>query len=89
MVRNTTLQLPLGMDTFNSRQIHAAEIPGAAGISEARALARMYGACVAEVDGIRLINDDTVRKVRSEYSRGPGQDTGGGVCMGNGIHEAP
>jgi len=62
---------PLRMDTFNSRQIHAAEIPGAAGISEARALARMYGACVAEVDGIRLINDDTVRKVRSEYSRGP------------------
>ncbi|MEE2768570.1 MAG: serine hydrolase domain-containing protein [Actinomycetota bacterium] len=62
---------PLRMDAFNSRQIHAAEIPGAAGISEARALARMYGACVTKVDGIRLINDETVRKVRSEYSRGP------------------
>ena len=63
--------VPLQIDTFNSRQVHAAEIPGAAGISEARALARMYGACVSEVDGTRLISDDTVRTVRTERSRGP------------------
>ena len=63
--------VPLQIDTFNSRQVHAAEIPGAAGISEARALARMYGACVSEIDGIRLISDDTVRTVRAERSRGP------------------
>ena len=56
---------------FNTRQVHAAEIPGAAGISEARALARMYGACVSEVDGLRLIGDGTVRTVRAERSRGP------------------
>ena len=63
--------VPLQIETFNSRQVHAAEIPGAAGISEARALARMYGACVSEIDGIRLISDDTVRTVRAERSRGP------------------
>ncbi len=56
---------------FNTRQVHAAEIPGAAGISEARALARMYGACVSEVDGLRLFGDGTVRTVRAERSRGP------------------
>ena len=63
--------VPLQIDAFNTRQVHAAEIPGAAGISEARALARMYGACVSEVDGIRLISDETVRTVRAERSRGP------------------
>ncbi|HBL07613.1 MAG: beta-lactamase family protein [Acidimicrobiales bacterium] len=65
--------IPFGApeNPFNSRQVHATEMPAANGISEARGLARIYGATVGDVDGIRLIDDDTVRTVRAEHSRGP------------------
>jgi CubicO group peptidase (beta-lactamase class C family) len=65
--------IPFGApeNPFNSREVHATEMPAANGISEARGLARIYAATVAEVDGIRLIGDETVRHVRSERSRGP------------------
>ena len=36
--------------------MHAAEIPAAGGISDARSLARMYAACIGEVDGVRLLD---------------------------------
>ena len=55
---------------FNTREVHATEMPAANGISEARGLARIYAATVGEVDGIRLLTDDTVRHVRTERSRG-------------------
>ncbi len=51
---------------FNSRAIHASEIPAANGITTARSLARMYAATIGEVDGVRLIGDDTVELVRAE-----------------------
>ena len=38
---------------WNSRAVHAAEIPAANGIATARSLARLYAACVSEVDGTR------------------------------------
>ena len=43
-----------GGNVFNSRAVHAAEVPAAAGICDARSLARMYAACIGEVDGVRL-----------------------------------
>ncbi|MDP7549771.1 MAG: serine hydrolase domain-containing protein [Acidimicrobiales bacterium] len=65
--------IPFGApeNPFNAREMHATEMPAANGISEARALARIYAATVGDVDGIRLVSDDTVRHVRSERSRGP------------------
>ena len=65
--------IPFGApeNPFNSREMHATEMPAANGISEARGLARMYAATVGDVDGLRLIGGDTVRHVRSERSRGP------------------
>lgn len=54
--------------TFNDPAIQAAEIPGANGISTAGSLARLYAACVSEVDGPPLLSaasiDDAIR-VRS------------------------
>lgn len=44
---------------FNRRDLHAAEIPGANGISNARSLAAMYAATMGEVDGVRLVSDAT------------------------------
>jgi CubicO group peptidase (beta-lactamase class C family) len=58
---------------FNTRAVHATEMPGANGISTARALSHMYAACVSEVDGRRLIGDDTVKHIRAARSKGPDQ----------------
>lgn len=58
-------------DPFNSRQVHATEMPAANGITTARSLARMYAATVGEVDGIRLIDETTAAAVRAEAVNGP------------------
>jgi CubicO group peptidase (beta-lactamase class C family) len=56
---------------FNTRAVHATEMPGANGISTARALSRLYASCVGDVDGKRLISDDTVKHIRAARSKGP------------------
>jgi CubicO group peptidase (beta-lactamase class C family) len=58
-------------DAFNSRAVHATEMPAANGITTARSLARMYAATIGEVDGVRLLDDDTVETVRAEAVNGP------------------
>ncbi len=58
-------------DAFNSRAVHATEMPAANGITTARSLARMYAATVGVVDGVRLIDDATMRTVRAEAVNGP------------------
>ncbi len=45
---------PLGR-SFNRPDVRRAIVPGAGGIATARALARLYAALVAEVDGVRLL----------------------------------
>lgn len=55
---------------FNTRAVHAAEMPAANGITNARSVARMYAATVGEVDGVRLIGDETVEVVRAERVHG-------------------
>jgi CubicO group peptidase (beta-lactamase class C family) len=58
-------------DAFNSRAVHATEMPAANGITTARSLARMYAATVGPVDGVRLVDDATVDTVRAEAVNGP------------------
>ena len=52
---------------FNRRDIHAAEIPAANGITNARSLATMYAATVGEVHGaqgpVRLVSPETMSKM--------------------------
>src|ERR1051325_10050890 len=43
---------------WNSRAMHAAEVPSANGIADARSVARMYAACIGDVDGVRLLSPD-------------------------------
>jgi CubicO group peptidase (beta-lactamase class C family) len=57
-------------DPFNSRIVHATEMPAANGITTARSLAKMYAATLGEVDGVRLFGDDTVGAVRAEAVNG-------------------
>jgi len=58
-------------DVWNSRELHAAEIPSSNGIGNARALARMYAATLGEVDGVRLLQPATVEAARRVVSDGP------------------
>lgn len=51
--------------TFNRRDVHAAEIPAANCITNAAALAKVYAATLGEVDGVRLLTDETVARARA------------------------
>jgi CubicO group peptidase (beta-lactamase class C family) len=51
-----------GGNAFNRRDVHAAEIPAANGITNAPSLARMYAATMAPIDGIQLLTDE-VREI--------------------------
>lgn len=56
---------------FNTRGVHATEMPAANGITNARSLARMYAATVGEVDGVRVLGDATMRVASAEAVNGP------------------
>lgn len=50
-----------GYVTFNDPAIQAAEVPGANGISTAASLARLYAACVSNVDSVGpILSDATI-----------------------------
>lgn len=55
---------------WNAPEVHAAEIPAASGIATARSVARMYAATVGDVDGIRVLDPDTVATATEEQSVG-------------------
>lgn len=58
-----------GVVSFNDPAIQAGEIPAANGISTPRSLARLYAACVSEVDRLRLMTDLSIEdaiRVQSE-----------------------
>ena len=50
---------------INSRQLHAAEVPAANGITNAASLARIYAATIAPVDGVRLLTEGTRNVARA------------------------
>jgi CubicO group peptidase (beta-lactamase class C family) len=61
---------PLLGPIYNERVFHAAEVPAANGITNARSLARMYAACIGEVDGVRLLDAETLERAIAEQSAG-------------------
>jgi CubicO group peptidase (beta-lactamase class C family) len=58
-------------NVFNSRKVHAAELPAANGICDARSLARMYAACIGEVDGVRVLGEQQMRDAATQRTSGP------------------
>ncbi len=64
---------PGGTDGVNSRAWRAAEIPAANGHGTARSLARIYGALArgGELDGVRLLEPESIELARSEQCFGP------------------
>ncbi|HVJ95423.1 MAG TPA: serine hydrolase domain-containing protein, partial [Acidimicrobiia bacterium] len=58
-------------DVWNSRAMHAAEVPAANGIGDARGIARMYSACISDVDGFRILNDAQLKRATTQATTGP------------------
>ncbi len=60
-----------GDDVWNRRELHAAEVPAANGICDARSLARMYAACIGDVDGVRLLTPGQLADATTQRTKGP------------------
>jgi CubicO group peptidase (beta-lactamase class C family) len=65
-----TFLLGGGQLAWNLPEVRASQIPAANGVTNARSLAKMYAACVSEVDGVRLLDDATVEQATAERSAG-------------------
>ena len=59
------------LSMFGDPRVLGAEIPAANGVTNARALARLYSACIDEVDGIRLLSDAQVARAIEPQVTGP------------------
>jgi len=57
-------------NVWNKREVHAAEVLAAGAIGDARSLARLYAATIGEVDGVRLLQPETVDRVRATRTAG-------------------
>lgn len=55
---------------FNTRAVHATEMPAANGITDARSVARLYAATLGSVGGVRLTAQATVNAMRAERVHG-------------------
>lgn len=60
----------LGSEPFNSPAFRRALVLGGGLVADARSLARAYGACVARVDGVRLLTDATVELASRDWQDG-------------------
>lgn len=56
---------------WDSRELRAAELPAANGVTDARSLARMYAACIGEVDGVRLLSPEQLAAATTRQTSGP------------------
>jgi CubicO group peptidase (beta-lactamase class C family) len=53
-----------GVNPFNTRAVHAAQIPAANGISNAASLAAIYAATIGTVGGVRLLDEPVCDRAR-------------------------
>ena len=60
----------LGEGSLNDARLQAAELAGAALVTNARSLATFYAACLAPVDGVRLLSDDVIADAILPVSNG-------------------
>lgn len=65
--------LPLearAVDFLNTRAAHLSEQPAANGITNARSMAKLYAAAVGGVNGLRILDDDTIRAATRDATAG-------------------
>src|SRR6476646_6345408 len=75
-------------DMWNTRALHATEMPSSNGIGDARSLARLYASCIGEVPAVygapfRALSDETV--ARATVLRSEGTDKVLGMPTGFGL----
>jgi CubicO group peptidase (beta-lactamase class C family) len=76
---------PRALAALNEYPFRAAEVPAANGIGTARALSRIYAACIGEVDGIRLLDAETLERASRTQARGEDLVTGYETHYGTGF----
>ncbi len=76
-------------DRWNTRPFHAAEMPSSNGIGDARSLARLYAACIGDVEGVRLLDADTVAKATVPQTEGTDAVLGMEMVFGLGFGLQP
>ena len=76
-------------ERWNTRPFHAAQMPSSSGITNARAVARMYAATIGEIDGIRLLSEKTVREASVVQSDGMDEVLGWPTKVGLGFALPP
>jgi CubicO group peptidase (beta-lactamase class C family) len=72
-------------DMWNTRRLHAAELPSSNGIGDARGLARLYAGCIGDVDGHRTLRPATVERATVEQACGPDAVIMAETCFGIGF----
>lgn len=72
-------------EMWNTRALHACELPSSNGIGDARSLARLYASCIGEVDGIRTLQPATVAAATVEQACGKDAVLMTDTCFGLGF----
>ena len=77
------------IDMANNPRFWEAEVPAVNGIGDARSVARMYGMLArgGELDGVRIVSEESIAIHSAEQARGPDSVFGGGesrVALGYG-----
>jgi CubicO group peptidase (beta-lactamase class C family) len=62
--------LGAGENPFNTRAVHATEMPAANGMTNGASLARLYASTIGELDGVRILEDKTVDAARRTHAKG-------------------
>jgi CubicO group peptidase (beta-lactamase class C family) len=81
-------------EMWNSRAVHAAELPSSNGIASARGVARLYASLVGAVDGVRMLAPETVARVTAPQIEGTDVVIGApmryglGFSLGNALSSA-
>jgi CubicO group peptidase (beta-lactamase class C family) len=76
-------------DMWNTRALHAAEMPSSNGIGDARSLARLYAAIVGDVDGHRVLAPETLAAATTERACGKDEVLMIETCFGYGFMLGP
>ncbi|MEP6623146.1 MAG: serine hydrolase domain-containing protein [Acidimicrobiia bacterium] len=76
-------------DMWNSRAIHACELPSSNGIASAHAVARMYASLVGPIDGVRILEPATVERATATVSDGTDAVLGAPMRYGLGYSVSP
>jgi CubicO group peptidase (beta-lactamase class C family) len=76
-------------ERWNTRLLRGAQLPSSNGHGDARALARLYAACLGPVDGVRLLADATLDRATAVQAEGPDLVLGQPLTFGLGFALPP